>query len=378
MPDFRSSNFKEKLIDFSIYCRERSFLVSPQQTKEAFELVDKGLALNRTLFRSCLKAIYCKRKEHFDKFNELFNRFWSRNFEEELEARKIKLQAQQQKNETSTIVFLGTSYQRPKPKKEVDAKKTAGANQMTRLRYTDFSKLKVEDQQDLESLAQELFHQMSMRLKRRQKKANSGLIDVRKTIRTNISKGFLLLDLVHKKKKTQKRKLVFLLDVSGSMDTYSFYLLKYILALKKYFHSLEFFTFSTQLTHITPMLRPHNEKAILKEISDNVGSWSSGTKIGDCLNEFVEEYGNKCLTSKHIVVILSDGLETGNVSLLRKSVREMKMRCKQLVWLNPLKGMKDYQPIQKGIVNVMPHLDAFESVHNLDSLLKLEKILMNV
>ena len=162
------------------------------------------------------------------------------------------------------------------------------------------------------------------------------------------------------------------------MDTYSYYLLRYIMVLKKYFKSLEFFTFSTMLTHITPLLRQKNDQEILRQISKNISSWSSGTKIGESLSEFVSVYGNRYLSQKHIVVILSDGLETGNVTVLKEAVGTIRRKCKTLVWLNPLKGMKNYKPIQKGIINVMPHLDAFESAHNLDSLLKLEKLLMNV
>ena len=126
------------------------------------------------------------------------------------------------------------------------------------------------------------------------------------------------------------------------------------------------------------MLRQNNEQEILKQIGKNVHSWSSGTKIGASLTEFLSVYGNKFLSQKHIVVILSDGLETGNVTVLKEAVRTIKRKCKTLVWLNPLKGMKGYRPIQKGIVNVMPHLDAFESAHNLDSLMKLEKLLIDV
>ena len=227
-------------------------------------------------------------------------------------------------------------------------------------------------------MAEELFHQMSMRFKRRLENANKGRVDIRNTIRHGISKGGLMLDLTYKKKRKEKRKVVFILDISGSMDTYSYYLLRYIMVLKKYFKSLEFFTFSTRLTHVTPLLRQNNEQEILKQIGKNVNSWSSGTKIGESLAEFLSDYGNKFLSQKHIVVIFSDGLETGNVATLKEAVRTIRRKCKTLVWLNPMKGMKDYQPIQKGIVNVMPHLDAFESAHNLDSLLKLEKLLMHV
>ena len=234
------------------------------------------------------------------------------------------------------------------------------------------------DKEKLEELAEELFHQMSMRFKRRLENANRGSIAIRNTIRNGVSKGGMLLDLAHRRKRKEKRKVVFILDVSGSMDTYSYYLLRYVMVLKKYFKSLEFFTFSTHLTHVTPMLRPENEAAVLKEIGKEVHSWSSGTKIGECLTEFLNDYGSKFLSQKHVVVILSDGLETGSVTLLKEAVRTLRRKCKTLVWLNPLKGMEGFQPIQKGMVNVMPHLDAFESAHNLDSLLKLEKVLMDV
>ena len=246
------------------------------------------------------------------------------------------------------------------------------------MRYTDFTKLKIQDKEELENLAEELFYQMSLRLKRRMAKSKIGKIDIHNTIRKSISKGGWMIDLAKKSKTSEKRRIVFLLDISGSMDTYSFYLLQYVLILKKYFKSLEFFTFSTELTHITPMLKLNNKNQILKVISNNLRNWSSGTKIGESLSEFLNVYGKKFLSQKNVVVILSDGLETGSVNLLRESVRTIKRKCKTLIWLNPLKGSEGYQPIQKGIVNAMPHLDSFESAHNLSSLLKLEKLLINV
>tara|TARA_R110002051_G_scaffold65827_4_gene119428 strand:+ start:8394 stop:9530 length:1137 start_codon:yes stop_codon:yes gene_type:complete len=371
--------FKERLIDFTMYCRERQFVLGPQETRDAFEVAERGWVLDRKLFQYSLKAIYCKRKEHFDRFDEMFDRFWSRYYEEKLEQRKKQIKQLKKEKETATVIFLGTEFKIPKKEvKEQEAKETVGANDSIRLRLTDFSKVNIADKEKLEELAEELFHQMSMRFKRRLENANKGTINIRNTIRHGISKGGMLLDLSYKRKRKEKRKVIFILDVSGSMDTYSYYLLRYVMVLKKYFKSLEFFTFSTTLTHVTPMLRHNNEQEVLKLIGKNVNSWSSGTKIGESLTEFLSEYGNKFLSQKHIVVILSDGLETGNVTVLKEAVRTIRRKCKTLVWLNPLKGMEGYQPIQKGMVNVMPHLDAFESAHNLDSLLKLEKLLMDV
>ena len=373
------NTFKERLIDFTFYCRERQFMLGPQDTREAFDIAERGYWLDRKLFHYSLKAIFCKRKEHFDRFDEMFDRFWSRYYKEKLEARKKTIKQLKKEPETDTLIFLGAKFSKPRQEKEQkEAKQTKGANEQLRLRMTDFSKVEIADKERLEELAEELFHQMSMRFKRRLKSANKGSIDIRRTVRHSISKGGLMLDLAYKKKRKEKRKVVFLLDVSGSMDTYSYYLLRYVMVLRKYFRELEFFTFSTHLTHVTPMLRAQNEEQVLKAVGRNVHSWSSGTKIGESLTEFLSKYGHKFLSQKHIVVILSDGLETGSVTQLKEAVGTIRRKCKTLIWLNPLKGMKDYQPIQQGMVNVMPHLDAFESAHNLDSLLKLEKLLMDV
>ncbi|MDH5476318.1 MAG: VWA domain-containing protein [Cyclobacteriaceae bacterium] len=373
-----NKTFKERLIDFTMYCRERQFVLGPQETRDAFTIAERGYVLDRKLFQYSLKAIYCKRKDHFDRFDEMFDRFWSRYYEEKLEQRKKELQKIKKEPDTATVIFLGTKFNIPKKENKIEAKETKGANETIRLRMTDFSKVDFADKERLEELAEELFHQMSMRFKRRLKNSNKGSIDIRRTIRHGLDKGGWLLDLAHRRKTKEKRRVVFILDVSGSMDTYSYYLLRYVMVLKKYFKSLEFFTFSTHLTHVTPLLRKDNEQEILKQIGENVNSWSSGTKIGESLTEFLSLYGNKFLSQKHIVVVLSDGLETGSVTVLKEAVRTIRRKCKTLVWLNPLKGMKDYQPIQKGMVNVMPHLDAFESAHNLDSLIKLEKLLMDV
>ncbi|WP_394747674.1 vWA domain-containing protein [Spongiimicrobium salis] len=373
-----TKTFKERLIDFTMYCRERQFVLGPQETRDAFDIAERGYFLDRKLFQYSLKAIYCKRKEHFDRFDEMFDRFWSRYYEDKLVQRKAAIKHKKKEPDTATIIFLGAKFNIPQKEKKEEAKETKGANESIRLRQTDFSKVDVADKERLEELAEELFHQMSMRFKRRLENANKGRVDIRNTVRHSIPKGGWMLDLSYKRKRKEKRKVVFILDISGSMDTYSYYLLRYVMVLKKYFKSLEFFTFSTHLTHVTPLLRENNEEQILKQIGKKVHSWSSGTKIGESLTEFLSVYGSKFLSQKHIVVVLSDGLETGNVAQLKDAVQTIRRKCKTLIWLNPLKGMKGYQPIQKGMVNVMPHLDAFESAHNLDSLLKLEKLLMDV
>ena len=86
-----TKTFKERLIDFTMYCRERQFVLGPQETQDAFVIAENGYVLERKLFQYSLKAIFCKRKEHFDRFDEMFDRFWSRFYEEKLEQRKKQI-----------------------------------------------------------------------------------------------------------------------------------------------------------------------------------------------------------------------------------------------------------------------------------------------
>jgi len=148
-----------------MYCRDRQFVLGPQETRDAFAIAELGYVLDRKLFQYSLKAIYCKRKEHFDRFDEMFDRFWSRYYEEKLEKRKKKLQQIKKEPDTATVIFLGAKFNVPKKENKIEAKQTKGANESIRLRMTDFSKVNVTDKERLEELAEELFHQMSMRFK---------------------------------------------------------------------------------------------------------------------------------------------------------------------------------------------------------------------
>ena len=116
----------------------------------------------------------------------------------------------------------------------------------------------------------------------------------------------------------------------------------------------------------------------LQRLGMNVNNWSSGTKIGECLEVFNEQYAKTVMNGRNITIILSDGLDTGAPSLLSSQLKKITLRTGKLVWLNPLKGQRAYQPSAKGMKAALPEIDTFESAHNLDSLLELENILNNV
>jgi uncharacterized protein with von Willebrand factor type A (vWA) domain len=125
-------------------------------------------------------------------------------------------------------------------------------------------------------------------------------------------------------------------------------------------------------------LEKKNLEATLDILKMNVKVWGSGTKIGECLQIFNEQYAKRIMQSKNICLILSDGLDTGEPRVLANEVAKIKRKTSKLVWLNPLKGMEGYEPSQKSMQAVMQELDVFKAANSLNSLLELENILVNV
>ena len=280
-----------------------------------------------------------------------------------------------EKKTNATLVMLGRG---DKQEEETDAKNVSGANEKERLKKTDLAFVKETDAEQLETIARKLFREMAVRMRRRMKSSTKkGRINLRRTIRYSISYGGEPIELFRKSQKPKKQRLIVLLDVSGSMDKYSFYLLRFICALKEHFRQLEAFLFSTQLLRVTRALQLNRIDQILQTVSNQAEHWSGGTRIGTCLHQFNERYSKLLLNGSPIVLILSDGLDTGTPEELQKEMKYIKGKARKLIWLNPLKGMKGYAPIAKGMSAALPSIDEFRSAHNLESLLELENILQD-
>ncbi len=164
-----------------------------------------------------------------------------------------------------------------------------------------------------------------------------------------------------------------LLDISGSMSPYSLFLVKFLYALQKHFQRADTFLFSTNLVEITSLLRAQCLPQALQALSQQPAGWSGGTNIGGSLREFNQHCRRKLWTGDTVFVILSDGWDTGEPGALAAELGDVKRSVRKLIWLNPLLGLKDYQPITSGMSAALPHIDVFAPAHNLESLLALEK-----
>ena len=220
----------------------------------------------------------------------------------------------------------------------------------------------------------QLLKQMSLRLSRRLKSMRKhGRVDLRRTIRRNISRGGDLIDLSYKARKLQQDRLVVLLDISGSMNLYSLFFLRFAYALQRHFKRVDTFLFSTQLTEITPALRGRRLDQAMQSLAQQAAGWSGGTKIGESLKEFILYHGGRVLSRDTVFIVLSDGWDTGRPEMLAEQLHAIRRRVRTVIWLNPLLGMREYQPVTQGMKAALPYIDVFAPAHNLESLLELEK-----
>jgi uncharacterized protein with von Willebrand factor type A (vWA) domain len=371
---FQTNSLTESIIAFAQFLRSHGLNVGIQETQDALHAAETNLFTNRLQFKYALKTLFCSSPEERLVFEKLFLLYWDTNPIDLIERKdKTTVVGLVNKKTNPSLVILG--YGKNDEEGE-DAKQVSGANETERLKRTDLTKLTELEADKLEEIARRLCKQMAIRLRRRMKdNRGQGQINLRRTIRHSIAYGGEPLDLLRKSRTPKKQRLIVLLDVSGSMDKYSFFLLRFICALKENFRQLEAFVFSTSLKRISKSLQFNRLDFVLSSISDMADNWSGGTRIGECLHSFNELYGKRMLNGSPLVLILSDGLDTGETDVLSNEMQYIQKRAKKIVWLNPLKGMKGYEPTARGMMAAMPSVHDFRAAHNLDSLLELENIL---
>lgn len=222
----------------------------------------------------------------------------------------------------------------------------------------------------------ELIAILANRKSRRFSPAKSGQqLDFRKIFRRSMPYGEYCLKLAYKTHRLKKNKLILFCDVSGSMERYSRFLIQLICAMGAKISNIEVAVFSTRMTSITPYLNRRDIDEVIKQMSDQVHDWAGGTNIGGCLRELNDQQAHQMLSSHTIAVILSDGWDQGDADLMRAEMEQLRRRVKKIIWLNPLLGNANYQPLCKGMQTALPFLDYFLPVHNLESLAEATKLL---
>lgn len=192
-------------------------------------------------------------------------------------------------------------------------------------------------------------------------------LDLRRAFRRSLATGELLV-LPRRKRRVRRRPLVVFCDVSGSMERYSRMLLHFAHALTRTHHGVEAFTFSTRLTRITRELGARRVNAALGAAARRVPDWSGGTRIGDAFRAFHVHWARYVLKRRAVVLVVSDGWDRGEPDVLAREVARLQRSCHRLVWLSPLLGTADYQPLTRGLVAALPFVDDFLPARTLGNL----------
>ncbi|MGA2020850.1 MAG: VWA domain-containing protein [Candidatus Sulfotelmatobacter sp.] len=364
------------IVEFCRFAREKGLSAGVQETLDSLQAAATLGVSNTNDLKFGLRSVLCSSKDDWDLFDECFQMFWSGAESAAPSRRKTR-----SKKESSTRMASrdSTSLMSTGSNDDVSSEKdgalaVTGASARERLAKADVSTLPQNDIAMLEQIAIRLFKQMSRRLQRRRRIGTSrGQVDLRRTIRRSISRGGEPINLRYRERKLRPHRLVTLLDISGSMSPYSLFLVKFLYALQKHFQRADTFLFSTNLVEITSLLRAQCLPQALQALSQQPAGWSGGTNIGGSLREFNQHYRRKLRTGDTVFVILSDGWDTGEPGALAAELGDVKRSVRKLIWLNPLLGLKDYQPITSGMSAALPHIDVFAPAHNLESLLALEK-----
>ncbi len=343
-------------------------------------LEDIGVS-RRTDVWSALRTLLVHRKDDLPVFDEAFDAFWRQRKDStsSLDLRSMGEQRRYRRVEAGPPPpgqsADGSDSQDQDPDEQydrIDLTRTFSAREV--LREKDFAQFTTEEAVQARQLMAELQWNPGMRRTRRQERGKGPRLDVRRTLRDNAQFGGELLRLRTRRRKEKARRLVVVCDVSGSMERYTRMLLHFIHSLYSGLESrVEAFLFATRLTRITRQLERRDIDQAVSEVSRAVPDWSGGTRIGEALREFNFRWARRTLGWGSIVLIVSDGWDRGEPEALGEEMARLQRSCRRLIWLNPLAGAEDYEPLTQGMRAAAPYIDDLLPVHNLAALLDLAR-----
>jgi len=371
----RARSLSRALVAFVALLRRNSLPITPLQTLDAVRALDHLDVGDRDELARGLKVVFVTRPEESAIFDRCFEAFWRARTEADVVGEALAgpsvpehgdepgMESQGARRERLALEGWGEEGQ------DEDTGEPLGvpaASELEAVATRDFSTFSADQLDELLRITVQIARRLARRVSRRRRPVRRrGRVDLRRTLRANLTRGEII-DLRYRQRKRRKVRLVLLCDVSGSMDLYSRFLLQFLFALQHVFSRVETFTFSVRLTHVTDVLRARSYREVLRRLQE-VRDWSGGTKIGESLAEF-NRYWSHLVDRRTIVIILSDGWDTGDPEVLATELLRIKRRAGRVIWLNPLLGNPSYEPLTRGMAAALPLVDHFAAAHNLAAL----------
>jgi uncharacterized protein with von Willebrand factor type A (vWA) domain len=245
------------------------------------------------------------------------------------------------------------------------------------LRHKDFSEYTAEELDEFHRLISEVSVLGTLRPSRRLVRSprRSAMLDLRRTVRSSLSCNGETMHLHHRRTSHKPRRLILLVDVSGSMEPYARALTRFAHAAVIGHRRVEVFALGTRLTRLTRELSSRDPDGALRRAADAVVDWAGGTRLGDGLARFNDEWGQRGMARGAVVVILSDGWDRGDPEVMAEQMCRLSRAAHQIVWVNPLKATTGYAPLARGMAAALPYIDHFVEGHSLDALQRLAHVL---
>jgi uncharacterized protein len=358
------------VVRFAAVLRRNGLPITLIHVTDGVRALDYLDVADRTEVYLGLRAVFVGRPEDVPTFDRAFDAFWRVATEADAVAEALM----------PALAEEGPSTERESPRESLalDAWGEDGADEgdeplgvpaaseREAMATQDFATFSADQLDAVYRLTVQIARRLARRISRRRRpSARRGRLDLRRTLRANLTRGDLI-DLRYRRRKRRKVRLMLLCDVSGSMDLYSRFLLQFLFALQSVFARVETFTFSVHLTRVTEYLRTRSYREVLRRLTA-VRDWSGGTRIGESLAEFNRRWPG-LVDRRTIVIILSDGWDTGDPETLAAELLRIKRRAGRVIWLNPLLGNPSYEPLTRGMAAALPLVDQFAAAHNLAAL----------
>ena len=365
----------ENIIYFARALRAAGIPVGPGAVLDALAAVDTAGVGTRDDFYWTLHAVFVKRHEHSVLFDQAFRIFFRRRgYLDQLMAMMLPQAPSMPRppeagaTRIQEALFSGLDEKLKKQQEiELDTRMTVSDREV--LQRKDFAQMtNAEIAAAKDAIKRLVLPLAEVRTRRLAPHPRGHLIDIRRTLRSSFKGGGDFIDLRFVGPKSRPPPVVALLDISGSMSQYSRIFLHFLHALTDTRKRVSTFLFGTRLTNVTRALRERDPDDALASCSAVVPDWSGGTRIASSLHAFNKLWARRVLTQGPVVLLITDGLERDADDNLAFEIDRLHRSCRRLVWLNPLLRFEGFEARARGIKTMLPYVDEFRPIHNLESI----------
>jgi uncharacterized protein with von Willebrand factor type A (vWA) domain len=367
----------DNIIYFARALRVAGIPVGPGAVLDGLAAVETAGVGTRDDFYWTLHAVFVNRHEHSIMFDQAFRIFFKRRgYLEQLLGMTLpqvpgtepeQPKAGAQRLQEALFSGLSDKLQQEARELEIDMRLTVSDQEV--LQKKDFAQMTAAEIAAAKLAIKRLVLPLDeMKSRRLAPNRHGQIVDMRRTLRSSLKGGGALIDLKYRGPKTKIPPLVALLDISGSMTDYTRLFLHFLHAVTDARKRVHSFLFGTRLTNVTRALKAKDPDEALASCSAQVLDWSGGTRIATSLHMFNKLWARRVLTQGAIVLLITDGLERDPDDRLAFEIDRLHRSCRRLIWLNPLLRYEGFEAKAKGVQAMLPHVDEFRPVHNLDSL----------